>query len=188
MPVLVVGLLAFFGIHSVRIVASGFRDEQIAANTGRWKGIYSLVSLAGLVLIIFGWMLYRPTAEPVFEPPVWGRHAAVLLVWIGFVLNAAAYGKPTRIKAAVKHPMLLGVMAWALGHLLANGDLASVLLFGSFLIYTVIDRIAMARRPSAPIIVSGLRADVIALVTGTALYLLFLFVLHPVLFGVSPLA
>lgn len=187
MWVFIAGLVVFFGIHCIRIVAPAFREQQLAANEGRWKGIYSLVSLVGLGLIIWGWWLYRGEAPQVFDPPSWGRHVAMLLVLLGFILVASGNMPAGYIKSWVQHPFLTGIFLWALGHLLANGDMAGLLLFGSFLVYTVVDRIAVAMRPvPGPEFVS-VRYDVIAIVSGAVLYAIFVFFLHGWLFGVSPL-
>jgi len=187
MTVLILGLVLFLGMHSVRIVAGPLRDAQVVARPGLWKGLYSLVSAVGLGLIIWGWMLYRPAAPVLYDPPVWGRHLAMALVWPAFILLAGSNGPVGKIKAAVQHPMLIGIILWSLAHLLANGDLASVLLFGGFLVFSVADLVsALGHKTPAPVAV-GVLPDVIMVVAGTALYALFVFVLHRLLFGVSPL-
>ena len=187
MTILILGLVVFLGIHSVRMLAGPFRDAQVAANPRRWKGLYTLVSFVGLGLIIWGWILARPMAPQLYDPPTWGRHATLALVWIAFVLMPTANAPTGRIKATVRHPMLLGVIFWSAGHLLANGDQASAALFGAFLIWAVLDLISALRRGEpAPVVVKP-RADVIAVVAGTALWAVFVFFLHRVLFGVSPL-
>ena len=122
MPILIAGLVVFFGVHLVRVVAPDFREAQIAVNERRWKGVYTLVSFAGLALIIWGWNVYRPEAPEIYEPPSWGRHLAALLVLLAFI-SFAASGPAGRIKHWIKHPMLTGTILWSAGHLLANGDL-----------------------------------------------------------------
>ncbi len=187
MTILILGLVIFLGMHSVRILAGPFRDAQVAANAKRWKGLYTLVSFVGLGLIIWGWIRFRPAAPQLYDPPTWGRHVAWLLVWIAFVLMPTANAPAGRIKAAVRHPMLLGVILWSAGHLLANGDQASVTLFGAFLAWAVADLIsALGRGEPAPVVVKP-RTDIIAVVAGTALWCVFVFFLHRLLFGVSPL-
>lgn len=187
MTILILGLVIFLGIHSVRILAGPFRDAQVAASPKRWKGLYSLVSGLGFVLIIVGWIQFRPMAPQLYDPPTWGRHVTWLLVWIAFVLMPTANAPTGRIKATVRHPMLLGVIFWSSGHLLANGDQASAMLFGSFLVWAILDLISALRRGEpAPVVVKP-RADIIAVVAGTALWCVFVFFLHRVLFGVSPL-
>lgn len=188
MLILVAGLAIFFAVHLVRVVAPGLRAAQVAANERRWKGTYALISSVGLALVVWGWIAFRPEAPEVYEVPTWGRHAAMLLVWLGFISVSAAYTPAGRIKNLLKHPMLTGVFLWAVAHLLANGDLASVLLFGSFAAYTLVDRLAVIPRGDpAPIVVRP-RSDLIAFVVGTALYALFVLWLHGLLFGVSPIS
>ncbi|UAL09993.1 NnrU family protein [Caulobacter segnis] len=187
MTILILGLVVFLGIHSVRILAAPVRDAQVAANPKRWKGLYSLVSAVGLGLIIWGWILVRPTAPQLYDPPAWGRHATLALVWIAFVLMPTANAPTGRIKATVRHPMLLGVIFWSSGHLLANGDQASVALFGSFLVWAILDLAsALGRKEPAPVATKP-RSDVIAVLAGTVLWCVFVVFLHRVLFGVSPL-
>ena len=187
MTILILGLALFLGVHSARIVAGPFRDSQLAANPGRWKSLYALASAVGLGLIIWGWILYRPAAPQLYSPPAWGRHAAMALVLPAFILLAGANGPVGRIKATVRHPMLIGVILWSGGHLLANGDQASVLLFGAFLAYGVVDLFsALGRGEPAPVATRPI-ADLIMLAAGTALYALFVLYLHRMLFGVSPL-
>ncbi|PHY17339.1 NnrU family protein [Caulobacter sp. BP25] len=187
MTILILGLALFLGVHSVRIVAAPFRNAQIAANEKRWKGLYSLIALVGFGLIIWGWILARPLAPQVYDPPAWGRHAAMGLVWIAFILLPTANAPTGRIKATVRHPMLLGVILWSAAHLLANGDLASAALFGAFLAWAVVDLVSAVSRKEPPPVVVKPRADVIAVVAGTALYAVFVLGLHRLLFGVSPM-
>lgn len=188
MWILVLGLVLFFGIHSVRMAAPGYRDTQLAANEQRWKGLYSVVSLIGVVLIILGWVFGAADNSAVYTPPEWGRHITMVLVWAAFILLASANMPAGRIKQWVKHPMLLGVGLWALGHLLANGDLFGLLTFGAFLVYAIINRIAViSRGDPAPVVVRP-RSDVVSILAGTVLYAVFVLFLHQWLFGVSPLA
>jgi uncharacterized membrane protein len=189
MGVLVVGLVVFFAVHSVAIVNEPWRD-RVAARIGEgpWKGLYSLVSLVGLALIVWGFALARQQPIPLYTSPTWLRHITVLLMIPAFPLLLAAY-LPGRIQAATKHPMLAAVKLWAFAHLLANGRVADVLLFGTFLAWAVADRISLKHRVQRP--VPGLppsRAnDVIAIVGGLALYVAFVLWLHRWLFGVSPI-
>jgi len=187
MTILIAGLVLFFGIHSVRIVAGGFRDAQVAASPGRWKGLYSLVSAVGFGLIIWGWMQYRPAAPVLYDPPTWGRHLALPLLLPAFILLIASQGPPGRIRAAVRNPMLIAVVLWAAAHLLANGDLASAILFGAFLAYAAIDLISVSTR-NAPAPPPGkVVSDVIAVVVGLGPSALFVLSGHQWMFGVSPL-
>lgn len=188
---LILGLVIFFGAHlfsAFRSRAPG-KDLKVKLGYGPYMGLYSLVSVAGFVLIIWGFGAARP-APILYQPPVWMAHLNLVLMLPAMILLAAAYAPTGRIKKAVKHPMLAAVKIWALGHLLANGELNSVLLFGSFLAYGVIDRIAVKKRgdigpgPDAPVSAMG---DVAALVIGTAAYAAILLWLHPILFGVAAL-
>lgn len=188
MTLLILGLLIFLGVHSVSIVAPQWRDAQ-AARMGEkpWKGLYTLASLAGFVLIVVGYGQARQAPLVLYVPPVPLRHVAALLMLPVFVLLLAAY-LPGRIKAAAKHPMLAATKLWAVAHLLANGNLADVLLFGGFLAWAVADRISMKRRvqrplPGAP---AGRFNDAIAVLAGLALYAAFVLVGHRWLIGVSP--
>ena len=188
MLVLIIGLLLFFGIHAVRMIAPGFRAAQIAANEGRWKGIYSLLSLVGLVLIVWGYILYRPQADQLYIPPEWGRHVTYAFVLLGLISLTSAYQPVGRIKSTLQHPFLVGVILWSLGHLLANGDAAGVLLFGAFLVYSVINLIAELRRGQPKPVFVGYRGDIIAIVGGAVAYVVILLWLHGLLFGVNPMA
>ncbi|KNZ33080.1 MAG: NnrU family protein [Methylibium sp. NZG] len=189
MTLLILGLVLFLGIHSVSIVAPGWRDAQVASRgEAAWKGLYSVASVVGFGLIIFGYSLARQSPVVLYTPPPAMRHVAWLLLVPVFPLLLAAY-LPGRIKAAAKHPMLLAVKLWALAHLLSNGTLADVLLFGGFLAWAVADRISLKRRPARPLPGAPARAlnDVIAVVGGLALYLVTAMFLHRWLIGVSPI-
>jgi uncharacterized membrane protein len=183
---LVAGLVVFFGVHSIRIVAPGWRDRMLTRlGAGTWKGLYSVASLVGFVLIVGGYAAARLEPVVLYQPPSWLRHVAMLLMLPVFPLLVAAY-RPGWIKAAVKHPMLAATKAWALSHLLVNGMLADVLLFGGFLAWAVIDRIAAGKRPqpATPAAPPSIRNDVIAVVLGLALYVAFAFWAHPRWIGV----
>jgi len=186
---LILGLVVFFGAHlfsAFRSRAPG-KDLKVKLGYGPYMGLYSLVSIAGFVLIVWGYGASRP-APILYTPPAGLAHLNLLLMVIALVLLAAANLPTGYIKKTVKHPMLAGVKVWAFGHLLANGELNSVILFGSFLAYGVVDRIAVKRRgdngpgPDAAVSVMG---DVGAVVIGVGAYLAFLLWLHPVLFGVA---
>src|SRR5512135_734551 len=183
---LVAGLVIFLGVHSIRIVAPGWRDRMIARlGVGGWKGLYSIASIAGFLLIIGGYAAARLEPVVLYNPPFWLRHVMMLLMLPVFPLLVAAY-VPGRIKAAVKHPMLTATKAWALSHLLVNGMLADVLLFGGFLAWAVIDRISAGKRPqpAAPATRPSIVYDVIAVVLGLVLYGAFAFWAHPRWIGV----
>ena len=183
---LVAGLVIFLGVHSIRIVAPAWRDRMVERlGAAGWKGVHSVASLAGFVLIVAGYSAARLEPVVLYYPPFWLRHVTMLLMLPVFVLLIAAY-LPGRIRTAVKHPMLTATKAWALSHLLANGMLADVLLFGGFLAWAVLDRIAVGRRPQpAPSAARPpLANDVIAVVGGLVLYAAFSMWLHQPLIGV----
>jgi uncharacterized membrane protein len=189
MMYLVLGLILFLGIHSVSIVAPAWRDARSAAlGEGAWKGLYTLVSIAGFALLIYGYGLARQQPVVLYTPPAAMRHVAMLLMLPVFPLLFAAY-LPGRLKRAAKHPMLLAVKFWALAHLLANGTLADVLLFGGFLVWAVADRISMKHRTQRPLPGAPPSAmnDAIAVVGGVVVYLLFVFWAHAWLIGVAPM-
>ena len=190
MSILILGLIVFLGVHSTRIVADGWRSAQIKRlGEGAYKGIYSLISLAGFGLIVWGFSLARQQPVVLWTPPIAMRHVAALLTLIAFVLLAAAYVPRNAIKARLHHPMVLAVKTWAFAHLLANGRLADLLLFGSFLAWAVVcyisekkrDRAALTQYPAGT---AG--ATAITVVVGVAAWALFAFWLHGLLIGVRP--
>ena len=183
---LVLGLVLFLGVHSISIVSEPWRDARASAmGEGAWKGLYTLVSIAGFVLLIYGYGLARQEPVVLYTPPAALRHLAMLLMLPVFALLLAAY-LPGRIKRAAKHPMLLAVKLWALAHLLVNGNLADVLLFGGFLLWAAADRVSMKHRVQRPL--PGAPAspmnDVIVVVAGLAIYALFVFWAHTALIGI----
>jgi uncharacterized membrane protein len=183
---LITGLVIFFGVHSIRIVAPGWRDRMLMRlGGGPWKGLYSVAAAVGFVMIVGGYAAARLDPVVLYDPPLWLRHVAMLLMLPVFPLLVATY-LPGRIKAAVKHPMLTATKAWALSHLLVNGMLADVLLFGSFLAWAVIDRIAAGKRPQLATSAArpSIRNDVIAVLLGLVLYVAFAFWAHPRWIGV----
>ncbi|MBE0619509.1 MAG: NnrU family protein [Burkholderiales bacterium] len=190
MTVLILGLIVFLGVHSTRIVADDWRTAQLKRlGEGAWKGIYSVVSLVGFGLIVWGFGLARQEPVVLWVPPTAMRHVAALLTLIAFILLAAAYVPRNAIKSRLHHPMLLGVKTWALAHLLANGRLADLVLFGAFLAWAVVCYIAAKKRDRA----AGTQypAGTAAATAGTAvvgivLWALFAFWLHGVLIGVRP--
>lgn len=187
---LVLGLLVFLGVHSVRIVAEPWRlRTRERLGEPAWKGLYSLLSLLGLGLIIWGFGLARQTPVQLWSPPVGMRHLASLLTLVSFVLLAAAYVPRNRIKARLHHPMVLAVKTWALAHVLANGNVAHVLLFGAFLVWAVLNFKAARqrdRRDGTVYIRGNTGATLITLVLGVAAWLAFALWLHGYLIGVRP--
>jgi uncharacterized membrane protein len=190
MTALIVGLLIFLGTHSVRIFAEDWRARQIARlGEGKWKGLYSVVSAVGLVLIVLGFGLARSEPTFLWTPPLWTRHAAALLTVPAFILVAAAYVPGNRIKARLGHPMVAGVKVWAFAHLLANGTLAGVVLFGAFLAWAVADFASARRRDrrAGTVYPSGsLARDAVAAIIGLGAWAVFAFFLHGWLIGVRP--
>jgi uncharacterized membrane protein len=190
MTLLLIGLLLFLGVHSVSIVAPRWRDAM-ATRIGEqpWKGVYTLFAVVGFVLIVKGYAAARLDPTVLYAPAPWLRHVAFALLLPVFPLLLATY-LPGRIKRAAKHPTLLATKFWALAHLLANGMLADVVLFGAFLAWAVADRISLTRRPARAVpALPGSRAnDAIVIVGGLAIYAAFALWLHPLLIGVPVIA
>jgi len=189
--VLVLGLLLFLGVHSISIFACQRRDATAARiGEGAWKGLYSLASLAGIVLIVVGYGLARQEPVVLYVPPAWLRHVGLLLLLFVFPLLLAAY-LPGHIKQKLKHPMLIAVKTWAFAHLLMNGMLADAVLFGAFLAWAVADRISLKRRPQREMLVTAPASkwnDAIAMIVGLAIYVWFVAGLHQWLIGVPIVA
>ena len=191
MTYLVAGLLLFFGVHSIAIVAPAWRDGMaVKLGDASWKAIYSLLSVIGFVMLVHGYGLARADPTVLYTPPAWMRHVAALLMLPVFPLLLSAY-LPGRIKAAVKHPMLAATKAWALAHLLVNGNLADVLLFGGFLAWAVLDRIAVGKRTvqRKPVVTAAPSRmnDVLAIVGGLVVYVVVIAWAHQRFIGVPPL-
>jgi uncharacterized membrane protein len=192
MTVLILGLLVFLGLHSLRVFADGWRSRQVARlGPMRWKALYSVGAIAGFVLICWGFGLARQHPLPLYAPPLWLRQLNALFTLVAFVLLAAARVPRNHLKARLHHPQTLAVKVWAFGHLLATGMLHDVVLFGSFLVWSVV-LFASARRRDrrlGTVYAEGtVRGDVVVTVAGLALWALFAFWLHVVLMGVSPFA
>jgi len=191
MAILVLGIILFLGLHLIRVVAPGFRAGVIESRgKGTWMGIYAILSLIGLCLIIYGFGQARSETGMLYDPPVFMRHIALLLMLFAFIFLAAGFLPAGRIAVAVKHPQVLSIKIWALAHLLANGETSSVLLFGSFLAWAVILRISLKRRERAgervlPVFKSATN-DVLAVIIGFVAYVLFVWKLHEWLIGVAP--
>jgi uncharacterized membrane protein len=185
--IMIIGLAMFFGVHTLTTMRS--QRAALIARTGEvtYKVVYSLLSLVAIALIAYGFSRYRAAGMiEVWDPPRWLRHVNNLLLWPAFICIAAAY-IPGDIKRVLKHPMLVGIKLWAFGHLLANGDLGSMILFGSFLAWAVYDRITLKRRtdPGAPDFgLGGRDCDTLAVVVGTLVYLALGFWFHPYVVGV----
>ena len=189
MTVLAIGLIVFLGIHSISIFAPDFRNQMAARlGAGPWRGVYSLISLVGFVLVVWGYGLARREPVMLYNPPFWASHVTAVLMLPVFPLLFAPYF-PGRIKAALKHPMLVAVKLWAVAHLISNGTLADVLLFGGFLVWAVADRISYKHRQQRPLkgAPPAARNDVIVVIVGLAIYALFVVWLHLKLIGVQPI-
>ena len=196
MLILILGLVLFLGTHAFSMSRAKRARVIGEMGEGRYKLAYTLVSVLGLVLIGYGFHLYRQSGYiTVWDPPVWTRHLALLLTALAFIALASAY-LPGHIRARAKHPMLLAVKIWATAHLLANGDLGSILLFGSFLAWAVMARISAKRRalPAGAVAAqhagpaaapAGWRNDALAVVIGLGVWFVFGKYLHPLLIGVA---
>ncbi len=187
MTLLLIGLVLFLGIHSVSIFAEDFRNRMAAKSEIGWKAVYGLVSLAGIVLIARGYADARLEPTLLYVTPIWMRHVAALLMLPMFILFFAPYF-PGRIQDAARHPQLVAVKLWAVSHLLVNGMLADVILFGAFLAWAVVDRISLKRREpqSVPGLPRAGMNDAIVIVIGLAAYAAFAFWLHLTWIGVAP--
>ena len=189
MEILLIGLVLFLGVHSVRIFADGWRTNTIARiGLLPWKGLYALVSIAGFALIVWGYGMTR-AAPSLWYPPLWTRHITALLMLVTFILLAAAYVPGNAIKAKVGHPMAAGVKTWAFAHLLSNGRTGDVVLFGAFMVWAIFDFRASRKRDRATGTVYatlGASRNVITIVAGLAGYAAFVMGLHLWLIGVRP--
>lgn len=191
MTILLLGIVLFIGTHMIRVVAPGFRSLMVARfGENGWKGVHSVASIVSLVVLIYGWR-QAPVVD-IWFPPAGMAHLTVTLMLIASICLVAGLLPAGHIATKTKHPMVLSVKIWALSHLLANGDLASILLFGSFLAWGVIVRIALKRRQRAGALVArpfvSAKYDLMAVVGGAVLWALFIFKLHTLLIGVAPLA
>ena len=189
MAILILGLIVFLGLHSVRIFADSWRTRQIERlGAGKWKGIYSLLSLVGFVLIIVGFGQARVSTPMIWTPPLWTWHLTGTINLVAFVLFVAAYVPRNGIKIKLKDPMILGVKTWAFAHLLSNGSLAGMALFGSFLVWAILDFKSCRQRrvsPAAPPPISLIMTAVTVLV-GLVAWGVFAMHLHQVLIGIRP--
>lgn len=188
MGILILGLVLFIGIHTLTTLRPTRAAIIGRLGEGPYKGLYSVVALVGLLLIIWGFSRYRSAGYIQVWSPPWAlfHPIALALLWFALVALVAAYAPPSRIKSILRHPMLVGIKAWALSHLLVNGDLGSMLLFGGLLAWAIHDRIAVKRRGDAgpPVVASFGRNDVIVVAIGTIAYFVLLW-LHESLIGVT---
>lgn len=190
MNILILGLIIFLGAHSISIFAYDWRN-RMKNRLGElpWKALYSVVSLLGFVLIVYGYAAARTTPHVIYTPPTGLRHLSALLMLFAFPIFLATYF-PGKIQRTLKHPMLVATKIWALAHLLVNGTLADILLFGSFLVWAVADRISLKRRQQSPMITAPASKfnDLIAIIGGLILYVVFVIWAHKFLFGIAPFA
>jgi len=191
MAILILGLIAFLGLHSVRVVAEPWRTRQRAAlGEMGWKILYSVASIGAFVLLVWGFSLARVNAPVIWSPPRAFHYVTAVLVLLSFVLFAAAYVPGTQIKAKIGHPMTAGVKTWAFAHLLSAGSLADLLLFGAFLVWAVAVFVSARRRDRAAGLVrpaGNLVRDALALVIGAVAWFVFAGWLHEALIGVRAL-
>jgi uncharacterized membrane protein len=189
---LVLGLIVFLGVHSLRLAIEPWRNARVAQlGETRWKGLYSIISIAGFVLIVVGYGIARRAPVALWAPPPGVRHLTALIVAVAFVLIAAAYVPGSRIKRVIGHPMYAGIAIWAVGHLLANGTVHALVLFGAFFVWAAAglliwrhrDRMAHVRYPSG-----SAAGDARTVALGLVAWALFAFLLHGWLIGVRPLA
>lgn len=187
MSLLILGLVLFLGTHSVSIFAEPLRNRLAARSEIGWKALYGVLSIVGIVLIAKGYADARMTSSILYTTPQWMSHVMAVLMLPVFVLFFAPY-LPGRISTATKHPQLVAVKLWALSHLLVNGSVADVVLFGSFLAWAVVDRISLKRRTprSVPGLPKANGNDFIAILLGLIIYVAFTLWLHERLIGVSP--
>jgi uncharacterized membrane protein len=190
MTFLILGLVLFLGIHSTRVFANGTRSTFIAQRgAGAWKGLYTVVSLIGFALLVWGYGVARQQPVVLWGTPTWLRHVAALLTLVSFVLLAAAYVPGNGIKARLHHPMTLGVKLWAFAHLIANNTLADVLLFGGFLVWSIAVFAAARRRDRTEGVTyapGSASRTAIAVVVGIVAWVVFALWLHGWLIGVRP--
>jgi len=186
MPILLAGVILFFGVHLFSYARDARARLVVRMGEGPYKGVYSLISAIGLALMIWGYVKTRAgpaAADVIYWPPSWGRHATMLLVLLGMICIGIFLHKG-RLKLWLRNPMSIGVALWASGHLFSNGEMASVILFGSFLLYALLDIVVNTARGTVPSFTPKPRHDLISIMTGLVLYAFFLFVFHPYVLNV----
>ncbi len=186
MILLLAGLLIFLGMHSVSIFALPLRDRLAAQNEYGWKAAYSVVSLIGMIMMIKGYGDFRQVATVIYQSPMWLRHVTFLLMLPVFILLISPYF-PSRINQLIRNPQLTAIKLWAMAHLLVNGSVADLLLFGGFMVWAVLDVISVKRRPKRDVPhLPEFRSNMgIVIVVGLMLYVMFVLWLHPMLIGVT---
>ena len=190
MSLLIIGLIIFLGSHSCRIFAEPWRNHMIdRLGEVKWKGLYTIISLMGLILVVIGYGQARQAPIVLWQPATYLIHIAILLNLVAFIFLAGSSPNNNAIRLKLTHPMILGVKVWALAHLLANGTLVDLILFGSFLLWAVLDFRSARKRPihMPEKAVISTKATITVVVTGIVLWAAFIFGLHQYLIGVSPL-
>ena len=190
MSLLIIGLIIFLGSHSCRIFAEPWRNHMIdRLGEVKWKGLYTIISLIGFILVVVGYGQARQAPIVLWQPATYLIHIAILLNLVAFIFLAGSSPNNNAIRLKLKHPMILGVKVWALAHLLANGTLVDLILFGSFLLWAVLDFRSARKRPihMPEKAVISTKATITVVVTGIVLWAAFIFGLHQYLIGVSPL-
>lgn len=192
MPTLILGLVLFLGGHSLHMLAPRFRERAVARmGMWPWKGVYSIVAIAGFVLVVYGFGMARAQPQLLYVPPMWLRHLNALFTLLALVLVAAAYIPRNHLKQWIGHPMLAGAKLWAFGHLLATGYLHDVVLFGAFLVWAIADFAVSRRRDrlAGTTYPAGTPAyDALVVIAGIAAWAIFAFALHTLLIGRNPFA
>lgn len=191
MALFLIGLIIFLGSHSTRIFAESWRNQMIdRIGEVKWKGLYTIISLIGFIIMVIGYGQARQSTIVLWQPNSFLIYIALALNLIAFIFLAGSSPSNNAIRLKLKHPMILGVKVWALAHLLSNGTLVNLILFGAFLIWAVLDFRSARKRPiliPEKAIVST-KATVITIASGVILWIIFIFGLHQYLIGVSPLA
>ena len=180
------GVIVWSVVHAMPSMAPGLKASLVERlGDGPFKGAFALVIVASIVLMVIGWQSVG--ADVVYEPPVWGRHLAMLLMLVAFLLFAFSHGK-SNMKRYIRHPQLTAVIVWAIGHLVANGDSRSLVLFGVLGLWALVEMVLLNRRDGAPTLPEprSWSAEFKPVVIGVVLYVVFVFA-HPYLFGVSPI-
>ncbi|WP_322105634.1 NnrU family protein [Paraburkholderia sp. J41] len=191
MGLLVLGLVIFIGVHSIRVAAPRWRAAQIERlGPQAWRGAFALLSIIGIVLVVYGYGLSRRYPVPLWAPPFWMAHVTALLTAVAFIMIVAAYVPGNHFKRALGQPFVSGVALWAFAHLLANGTLNDVVLFLVFLVWALAElRVENRRDREAGVVYPPGRAsrDAIVVVIGLVAWAVFAFWLHGLLIGVRPL-
>lgn len=187
MNMLIFGLIGFHGLHSLRMIAPQFREKMVQKfGENAWKGLYSIATLGFLVLIIVGYDAARSEVTQLWLVPEWGKHVTFILMLLSFILIPFNM-RSSRFRFITNHPFLLAIVLWSSAHLLVRSDGASVLLFGSFLVWSLVNWSALRKRNSAIPPVASLKIDIIAIIGGVAAWVVFILFAHEWLFGISPI-